>query len=453
MREDKFSVERNLPVRSNYEALMLINQACFISRHQHHLLAYTSKFKTEWISMIDEADLHVHDTHPKKVLRENALLDVYDRNLNVKGVWKVNDFMIKMKKDELAKPGKYPRTIGDFGVHASIQGAFYTGHCKDFLDLNYFHFNNGRCKFMGACNGESMDLMFNNIISGTNRLEYAIFSDDSLMRITIDGKHRWFDVDIASCDVSHSSYMFELVKNLFPHDNVISTLIDQCSDRLVIRSVYNKKKKVTLLPNGPILSSGSTITTLINTISCYCLFIAFSLIPDSEVSVDSFQLAAESVGYHCTINEVFRPVDLRFLRRQPVLDIDGQWRAMLVPGTMFRTLGITKTDLPNKKLTMLERGRIFQGQLINGFYSDVDCPFVTFLKTLYPLVHTSSLVEDKALARVKPIQITDDSFFSSYDPTQCEIEHLYSQIYDHIGTIGIISNGLTSRAIFKEYGI
>jgi len=432
---------------------MCANQSHFINTHAHSLQEYTTPFKVEWLGLISEADVHCHDIHPKRVLRENAMIDVYDRNLAIKPVWKINDFLLKMKKDELGKPGKYPRTIGDFGVHASLQGAFYTGHCKDFLDSNYFNYLGGRCKFMGACTGDAMDQMFNDIISGTNRLEYCIFSDDSLLRITVNGVHRWFDVDIASCDVSHSSHMFELVKTLFPHDNVISALIQQCSDDLVIRSVSDKKKKVILKPIGPILSSGSTITTLINTVACYCLFIAFSLVPDSEVSVDSFQLAAESVGYHCTINEVFRPVDLRFLRRQPVLDIHGSWKAMLVPGTMFRTLGITKTDLPNKKLTMLERGKIFQGQLINGFYSDVDCPFVTFLKRLYPLVHTSTLVEDKALARIKPIQITDLMFFSSYDPTQCEIDHLYSQIYDNIGSIGVINNELVTRAIFKEYGI
>lgn len=462
VREDKFMMERDLPPRADYEQLMLSNMIAFVKKHGHKLIEYSAKAHIEWFTMIEEADEHAADPHPKRSLRISALDDVYERGLAHKKLWQVKMFRIKLKLDEMARPGKYGRTIGDFGAHASLQGAFYTGHCKHFLDCNYFEHAGSRCKFIGACTAEALDEMFHNMLTETEyRLDHAIFSDDSLFVVHVNGVKRFFDVDIASCDVSHREPMFNHVVEMFPDDNVMECLVAQCSAPLLIQSVSpemcpdtGRPKQVVIEPvDGPILSSGSTLTTTINTVAVKFLFIAFSLVPDSEVSVESYQKAAESVGYHCTINEVFRPCDLRFLRRQPVLDEDGRYRAMLVPGTMFRTLGITKSDLPNKRLTMLERGQIFQGQLIQGFYSDVSCPFLDFLKKLYPFKEPSLHVETMALTRKRPIVITDEAFFESYDPTSLEIASLYASILDNYHTIGVINNPLASRAIFKEYGI
>lgn len=454
IREDKFMLERDLPPRPHYEAMLLENQRKFIATHAYLLLAYTSHAHIVWSNMIEEADIHAPDPHDKRVARIHALSEIYDRSLAHMEVWQVVMFQIRMKNDETARPGKYPRTIGDFGVHASLQGAFFTGLCKDFLDENYFHYNGGRCKFIGQCTASVLDKMFNDMISSDSyRIDHAIFSDDSLFSIIVNGERRFFDVDIASCDISHTVHLFDLLIKIFPQGHVIRRLVMQCQCKMKIKSLSHRDRYVVIQPKGPMLSSGSTITTLINTIACLLLFIAFSLVPDEDVGVDAFQLAAEQVGYHCTINEVFRPCDMRFLRRQPVKDLDGEWHAMLVPGTMFRTLGITKVDLPNSHLTMLERGRIFQGQLIQGFYAEVNCPFLTYLKKLYPLINTVTNIEKKSLDRDFPINISDHAFFESYNATDCEIDELYASISDCYDTIGIINSPLSSRAIFKEYGI
>jgi len=461
VREDKFMIERGLPPRANYEEILLQNMKDFTNMHERKIIEYSAAARIEWFNMVEEADAHAPDTHPKRVMRVAAMKDVYEMGLAHKDLWQVKPFRIKQKLDEIAKAGKYGRTIGDFGVHASLQGAFYTGHCKHFLDKNYFYHAGSRCKFIGACTAEALDSMFHDMFTKSDyRMDHAIFSDDSLFVVHVDGKKRFFDVDIASCDVSHRAPMFSLLAKMFPADDVINKLIRQCTSKIKIQSVSPEKcnitgktKEVILEPVEAILSSGSTITTLINTLAVKLMFIAFSMVPDDEISVEAYQRASESVGYHCTINEVHRPCDLRFLRRQPVLDQDGRWRAMLVPGTMFRTLGITKTDLPNKKLSILERGQIFQGQLIQGFYSDISCPFLDFLKKIYPFKESTPLVESKALTRSQLVVITDEAFFETYDATALEISSLYASILDNYECIGIINNPLATRAIFKEYGI
>lgn len=454
LRKDKLNVSLGLEPRVNYVAICEHNQRDFIATHTIYLTEFTADFQLVWKNIIEEADEHCTDPHPKRDLRMQGMQEVYDRMLYRRNIWAERSFILKMKSDELAKTGKYPRTIADFGVCASLQGAFFTDHCKSFLDESFFEFMGGRCKFVKKCDGETLDAMFNDMISGPGRLIYYIFSDDSLMCFNVNGVRRWFDIDISSCDVSHTPALFELLRRMFPQDGVIVTLIEQCQQNMTVRSVRDFKMKVVLRLARVMLSSGSTITTLINTVACYLLFMAFSEVHDNNVSVVSLTEAAERVGYYCTINEVTKPTRLRFLRRCPIRDVNGVYRAILVPATMFRSLGVSKSDLPFKQLSQVTRGELFTAALINGFYAEVECPFLTFLRKLYPLYSGfERFVEDKSLDREVRVSCTDVDFFSMYDLNQEEIDSVYEVFRCNKGKIGIVNNMAVDRMLKIDYSL
>jgi len=76
-------------------------------------------------SQEEELRLHAGDPHIKRALRIQARTELEGTMQVADRLW-LKSVLVKIKREEIAKPGKYPRTIGDLGVAASLQGFIIT---------------------------------------------------------------------------------------------------------------------------------------------------------------------------------------------------------------------------------------------------------------------------------------------------------------------------------------
>jgi hypothetical protein len=125
---------RLLHVRDGEEKYRLA-QAAFIAQHRdselHRHLRTAFNAEYEPMDFMTDVVAHIHDPHPKKTAREEALAKITDEGISSDDLWLINHRVkMKLKKSELAKFGKVGRVIADLGVAASLVGYRLTHKMK-----------------------------------------------------------------------------------------------------------------------------------------------------------------------------------------------------------------------------------------------------------------------------------------------------------------------------------
>jgi hypothetical protein len=195
-----------------------------------------------------------------------------------------------------------------------------------------------------------------------------------------DGRVAYGNLDISSCDASHTDGIFEFLvaaAPLYMQDD-LRRLVEQCRLPIKIRDVNMWTRFVRLVNKNKeaALYSGSTLTTFINNLAN--ILIAMSVAEDYEVRPPTdFQELADSalkVGYVITCEEAQIPEDIQFLKFSPVIDTNGNMQPMLNLGVLLRASGCSKGDLPGpKSMSIEERAAVFQNAVLRGMY-----PYCTF---------------------------------------------------------------------------
>jgi hypothetical protein len=279
----------------------------------------------------------------------------------------------KLKLDEWAKPGKYPRLINDYTVVGSLLGGFVAEIMKKCMEAP-FHTPKGCARFVSSPNVQSLREAFGEILTPSSEISMIFFSDDSCIAVQRDGLTRRYNMDIKSADRS-------------AHDGVFDALVECSSSNplfmsWVLRSVKQCKlplkmrfgKRLKLTPTEHTLYSGSVLTTLINNLANLALFSAAhqpTPIPNSFTPT----------GYSISLDECVVPEDLQFLKYSPSL-IQGEVVPWLNIGVILRTLGNCHQDLPGRG-DIRKRGFIFDSNIIKGLKHSGNHEILRTLQNVY----------------------------------------------------------------------
>lgn len=456
------------PELIGFETWMQQNQRAYIAANpdvEEALATIVRYALDDYTGMIEECLEHYDDPHLKKGERIQAVSDMVAQNLFEKDLWYLDkcgtDY--KFKKFEIGKPGNKPgRMIGSLGCPASLQGFRLTNFLKYALADTDLEYLGGTMHFCPAPSSIALQDIFQNLIDPPGRFYFAYFSDDSCMSIrTKDGRLLRCNLDISSCDASHTGALFDLMIRTTPDSarDDMRRLVAQCKTPIKIKDLANRKNMVILQPDEPRLYSGSTLTTYTNNTAS--ILIASSVAQAEINSYEDIVLAARRVGYIVTIDACDDAHKLQFLKHSPVYDTTGTLRALLNPGVLFRLMGTCKGDLPGKSTEPFEnRANRFQAGLLQGAYPRVHSPLIDALKASVaahkPCVRTLQVIASELAQKVDAtgdvFTVTPAEMWARYDLTPMEIGEIECDLArckfgDHY------QSGATDKVLKKDYGL
>lgn len=290
---------------------------------------------------------YAHRTHPKRKLRIRSYNMLRDEG-------KLEDYSAycvgvsyKLKIPEFAKPGKYPRVIGDFGVAGSLLGGFLLEFAKKAF-VEPITVNGMVMVFVPCPSTNALIEVFRDLVDGHGKVLY-FFSDDSCLSFTLpNGRRVMANVDIKKCDCSIGPAIFKCAQDILSSEGLeklAAAVVTQCSTPCTLRD-RNYKKMVSVNCLRPALSSGSVLTTFLDNIATSVIGLSFSSeidnlshnATDVEISA-ALELAASFAGFEISLEICSSYHSLQFLKHSPCRGIDGQLYPVLNLGVVLRTLG------------------------------------------------------------------------------------------------------------------
>lgn len=359
----------------------------------------------------------------------------------------------KMKRDEWAKPGKRPRMIADLGVSASLVGFRLLEMLKLAQSENDLNINGYTVHFCKSPQTSELSNVFKNLHNPPGKGYFVYFSDDACFARRVNGVVERYNLDISSCDSSHTEGIFNLLYQCIPprFHSQLKILIDQCTSPLSLSScVVGSKEKLLFYPTTPRLYSGSTITTAINNLAN--IVIAFQLATSEPSSVDMAKCIAET-GYIVTGTEPLQSFHhLQFLKNSPVYDLQGRIRPMINLGVFLRASGVCKGDLPGRGC-VVSRARAFQKSLIRSTFAHVDSPLLDVLKNTFS--SAADIVYDHSIDSKHVTDLTftttDDILRERYSLNQIEIDELYK--FARSPNFTILRGDSFNKILTMDYGL
>lgn len=438
-------------VESNYTELISFLRGCW------------DNYNAEYAGIVAEMYDHYADPHEKRVPRINSFMELtglMDRASIFERLW-LSIVQVNLKRFEIARPMKVPRAVCDLGVAASLQGFVLTAHAKKAMAQHNFTHLNGCATFVPSPSPEAMQNVFDAHHTPSVGYTFTFFSDDSILTVNVGGVIARFNIDISSCDTSHTRGLFKLVLGFFPPSMQADAkvLIDQLTLPVVIKHPDDPTVKIKLKCSDPKLFSGSTLTTLVNNIACLLIF--WRIVSTGAVTSAQIIRAAAEVGYLVTVDvcEVFE--DLQFLKCSPARDIYGAYRPLLNLGVFLRASGRCFRDLPGHRWQSLKtRAASFQASLINGMYPRSHFEFIDNMRANFPLSLVSSRSE-AVVARILDYKTLNASVTVYFDPSSVFLRYRLTdterfELEDAASFIGFEqeyqSTG-TAKILNKDYGL
>jgi len=436
------------PKSSNYQCVTVEenNDRCdrqqrAIRKYRHH---FFNLFSGEYIDIepLDYVRDHYADAHPKKALRIKSFeallakeLDFFDMSL-----WSCDHVLIKLKLNEYAKKGKFPRVISDLSgslkygqnVLSSMVGMGVVDALKHIMEKPIIFVKYGKRCIILFIPGPRMtvlsgafDLLINGIYEGEYySYRFIYFSDDSCVAYDTNDGVVMANVDISSCDASHSRGIFTLAQqlgDLTGQGRIMKLLIKQlCCDIHIPISVDEKGRRVTSHTivyglNTPRLASGSVLTTFINNLASALIGIScgydYCKGSDEPISTGSY-----FAGYYVTSELAQCPEDLQFLKHSPMMcEVSGdiKYYPVMNLGPFFRQDGChigTYPTVKGKKMSVDALAVAHRISVFRGLY-----PYCKFGCSMDSL-HTNNIVHNKNVDYddTTVVVVDHDSLFKRY---------------------------------------
>jgi len=476
-------------MEEGYDNWLRDNQKTFISTHIGRFLQYAREYSfreglhmdANWENLVISLLPHI-----KKKLRMQAAKSLLETGKWLEDSWQIFMTRIKIKLHETAKYGKPPRGIGDLGVSQSLRGAEIMESVKAFMANTPFKFESSKCIFIKSVSHDSLKSVFDAMVPRCEkyRVDSYVFSDDSLVNVCFrdeDGKyiHRVYCIDISKCDMSHTRSLFELFRDMFESHGLIQILMDQCIGDVCMFGVDRAKKIILELLDYTLLS-GSTLTTAINTLANYLIFVCICVY-QPKTNIDLMK-AVENCGYIVTTGEdVSEHVSQHeFLKHSPVLTVDGVHEPMIHLGPYFRRFGMsTVGDFPGpESMSIKDRAYAHEYAIINGMFGDginfgVSNPFLDCLRRKFNIGGISvkhkkrldAIVSEFTQYKVDTerwlIRVTDEELFRRYFVsselngdaiTMLDVRDLYHEVENLKYGKNIVSVVL-DEVLRKDYGL
>jgi hypothetical protein len=458
------TIEPHIP---GYDALLRANQQRFINQHIQTWKIYSTLLIPYFEELQDVDDyirLHYADPHPKRELRIAAYDDMHIDNKahSTVGTHTRKTVKFKLKTKEKGKGGrekKVARGIFDIGVSGSLLGGGLNEMLKQALFEQPLYYRGGRIRFVKSPNPNVLSCVFNELISDQFVVDFICFSDDACFNF-FDGRcWRKINLDISKADASYTPRLFKLHKQILPKRlrPLSQRLTDQCRLPFKIRDCNEPKRCVILEPLAPVLYSGSTDTTAINTLANMC--IAMALVDaqaENRLTIDTIEQVCFDAGYKVTFQVCHCIEDMQFLKHSPVRDVCGNWQPMLNIGVLLRASGMCHGDLPGRG-DIRERALAFQRGLIHGAYPYTDFTLKDCMQSAVGVGSVTTAAADEFAYKVTndkyPTYIVDNvSFCRRYGISAIDFEFMCELFY-HFSYGYSINTRATAAILKKDYDL
>jgi hypothetical protein len=386
----------------------------------------------------------------------------------------------KVKRDEIAKPSKYIRMIGDLGVMASLMGAALTYAMKSIMETEGFaqemSEKSHTSRFMKSPTTLKLAKCFETLIDSPS-IESYYHSDDSCIAFETTHGRLVLNVDIAKCDKSHRAPIFEQLLLWTP--SAYRWIMEIClkqleSDITINHPCKHCRVSVRLRPSERRLYSGSTLTTLINNVASYYLLISIARDSPAMYNLslnlvkDACARSTEKVGYGCTFDVCTTDNigEIQFLKYSPVhthnhstlINLGIPYYPFLNLGVLLRASGTCRGDLPgSNKVTLHKRAEQFQFQLVQGMYPRATS-FVT--EALKPL-DNNLVLKQLAPTRYNQAEESDElpsvrfgnEVYERYSLSTDEIVSFEQELSSHARFGDELHHDVAARILNMDYGL
>lgn len=435
---------------------------------------------------LDDIELHVTDAHEKKQLR----IDAWDQLKNflwgpgyllrlwLKSIW------VKMKPGEYSKPGKPGRMIGDLGVAASLQGYRVTSFIKSYFDKHPLHIG-AECtiEFVKAPTFNRLRDVFSKLINPEGDFYFVYHSDDSALSFRHRGRVITLNLDIACCDRSHRDAIFDALIRATPPPlrYEVETLVMQCRLNMRLKSRYSGNAEFNLVfgkwnedgSKAAVLSSGSTLTTLLNNFAnesngreLHREYLESRHLPLPEL-LNKLRAACLRVGY---VLEGFeeparKPEEIQFLKYSPCWGFcndekEESWLPLFNFGPYLRGAGSCNGDLlGSKKQPWEARANANSAGVLQGMFPRVTCPILTTLREKFgPATEVAvknamkeSYWDRKSLTEGNFVTVSDERFLERYSLDSADVADL--QEFLHLPVGYSCASPFADKILGMDYGL
>lgn len=405
-------------------------------------------------------DLWTDQPHPKRELRRKVRKDIVVDGRTGGRRFDYVDY--KCKPQEVLKQNKYLRAVGDLTAPGSTVGCYLMDHVKSAFGKGY-HFKNGFCTYIKPSR-ETMLECFSNLIDLKYDVYFNYFSDDSNCAIRCSDGVLRCNCDISACDGSNFAPVFKLLEQAMSVDSRfvadIRTMFKQLEAPCKIVSTQSKRgvqgMKVKLEPVGPVLYSGSALTTAVNNMANTLIFLSimdgYRKDMTKREAIQLIEESAERCGYilKCEVCDEIQKI--QFLKYSPTRN-GGMYLNL---GVILRTFGMCKGDLEGKKnVSILERGIKRSADVVASHVHAGDSRLMRVLRSRYPNGNVSKLEIEihKQWRLEKQVEdiVLDEDVCLRYSLSQEEYLEV-CEIYATCPTCCIINSEAVRKIILCDYG-
>lgn len=441
----------------------------------HQYTMCTERYQAEWIremrSRLTEIvpDWYVEEVralwatlpHPKRQLRINAMRDVYSDGRIHHSTW-MSTVDYKSKTGELLPANKYLRAIGDCTTHGSLLGGFLMDYVKEAFEEGFI-FGRAGCEFVKAPDLARLRTTFQRLLDPPTDIYMCFFSDDSCVSVRCRDGLYMCNMDISSADGSNFAPVFNILKAGMQFSEIVTDVVDGVFEQTLlparVRSPEDPRAKVTLTPIGPVLYSGSVLTTSMNNMAntLICMMMAEKYDPNMCMAeAQAFiERCAELCGYIVVAQHAPIPQKLQFLKHSPMYNTRGELEAVLNLGTWMKSFGTCSGPLPGKRKDGYSRAaRAYNSEVVrsrvhagNHCVADAFRTHIISERSRIDLGWFELNTKGGQLGYV-PVE----ELCARYDTSHEEMEWLCEQIRS--ATVGIAVQGIAiDRIMYTDYDL
>lgn len=417
------------------------NQRVFIDTHLQfldNLARDYAPFFDDYKGMQDEAEEHHADPHPKRDLRIQAYDEVKHGEWCLITTPAITSVRIKVKTGEFGKFGKKTRVIGDLKSPAALAGFVETNILKNAQAKTEVHTCGGVARFVKSPKLSELHDAFQQLIEPDGAAFFCYFSDDSSCALRFPGGLHRFNLDIKSCDCSHTGRLFEALALLFPAGTARADalrIIAQCDAPVKLVCPEDTSRTAKLQFHETTLFSGSTLTTAVNNLANLLIFTSIMERGYTGRLVDGIAVeiveAAELVGYQVTGATPLSCIEeIQFLKHSPLKDTFGVYRPQLNLGTLLRSFGISHGDVPGRG-DLRSRADSFCAAVIQSAFPHSSNVVVDALRCAFPYAYGENMLRNRTVQHLA-LKTCHDDEYPRFDVDTSSLARRYGLAIDDV---------------------
>jgi len=241
---------------------------------------------------------------------------------------------------------------------------------------------------------------------------FGCFSDDSVIAWNLPQGIGYANVDISSCDSSNGPLIFSLVYMMLAQldEESARCYIQQCHKPILCRNPQDSNQWFKILFPTCFEGSGTSLTTLLNTVASVLICFATIEVLMSSPNLDmeaAIRQGAALVGHKVTVEHCrdstgsYVPEKIQFLKYSPIRTTEGKYIPSRNLGCIVRGLGKLFGDLTPDMIAMTpaefrttsaaEKFHRYISGVIMGLKNEASHPLLSGLRCNF--THTNIMIQ------------------------------------------------------------